>query len=70
MEQSKLDRINELARLKKQRPLTEAETAEQQKLREEYIAEWREGARQVLDNTWVQYPDGRKEKLKKKENKE
>ena len=70
MEQAKLDRINELARLKKQRPLTEAETAEQQKLREEYIAEWREGARRVLDNTWVQYPDGRKEKLKKKENNE
>lgn len=67
MEQTKLDRINELARLKKQRPLTEAETAEQQMLRSEYIAEWREGARQVLDNTWIQYPDGRKVKLQKKE---
>lgn len=53
MEQSKLDRINELARLKKQRPLTDAETAEQQKLRSEYIAEWREGAKQVLENTWI-----------------
>lgn len=67
MEKTKLERINELARLKKQRPLTEVEAAEQQTLRSEYIAEWREGARQVLDNTWIQYPDGRKVKLQKKE---
>ncbi len=67
MEQTKLERINELARLKKQRPLTDAESAEQQALRSEYIAEWREGARQVLENTYIQYPDGRKEKLRKRE---
>ena len=39
-------------------------------LRKEYIAEWRQGAIQVLENTWVQTPDGKKRKLtelKKKE---
>ena len=41
MEKSKVDRINELARLAKERELTEAEKAEQQELRAEYIAEFR-----------------------------
>ncbi len=39
MEKSKIDRINELARLSKERELTEAERAEQAELRAEYIAE-------------------------------
>ena len=37
MEKEKIDRINELGRLMKQRELTEAERAEQKALREEYI---------------------------------
>lgn len=41
MEKEKLDRINELGRLMKERELTEAELAEQKALREEYIAEFR-----------------------------
>ena len=41
MEKIKVDRINELARLSKTRPLTEEEKAEQKKLREEYLAEVR-----------------------------
>ena len=63
MENSKLNRINELAALAKLRPLTAEELAERDLLRKEYIAEWREGARQVLENTWVQTPDGKKHKL-------
>ena len=63
MENSKLKRINELAALTKIRALTEEELAERDLLRKEYIAEWREGARQVLENTWVQTPDGKKHKL-------
>ena len=51
MEQTKLDRINELARIAKLRALTEEESAERDTLRKEYIAEWRQGAMQVLDNT-------------------
>ena len=41
MEKAKIDRINELGRLMKQRELTEDEKAEQKRLREEYIAEVR-----------------------------
>lgn len=37
MEQSKIDRINELARIAKERELTEAEQAERATLRAEYM---------------------------------
>lgn len=63
MENAKLNRINELAALAKLRPLTAEELQERDLLRKEYIAEWREGARQVLEHTWVQTPDGKKHKL-------
>jgi len=67
MEQSKIDRINELARLAKERALTEEELAERDALRKEYIAAWRESTIAVLENTYIQTPDGKKHKLKKKE---
>ena len=41
MDKIKVDRINELARLSKTRPLTEEEKTEQKNLREEYLAEVR-----------------------------
>ena len=41
MERIKIDRINELGRLSKQRELTEEEKKEQKALREEYLAEVR-----------------------------
>ena len=66
MENSKLNRINELAALAKLRALTEEELAERDVLRKEYIAEWRLGAIQVLENTCVVGPDGKKRKLQKK----
>ena len=66
MEQEKLTRINELARLAKERDLTEEELAERDALRKEYIAEWRRGAEQVLENTYIVGPDGTKRKLEKK----
>lgn len=67
MDQSKLDRINELARLSKVRELTDEEKAEQKTLREEYIIAYRASLRGILDNTVIQRPDGSKEKLTKKE---
>ncbi len=67
MEQTKLDRINELARLAKTRELTQEELAERDVLRREYLAEWRRGAEQVLENTYLVTPDGRKRKLEKKQ---
>jgi uncharacterized protein YnzC (UPF0291/DUF896 family) len=66
MENSKLNRITELAALAKERELTEEEKAERDALRKEYIAEWRRGAEQVLENTYVIGPDGVKRKLEKK----
>ena len=66
MEQTKLDRINELSRLARERELTEAERAERELLRKEYLAEWRESTIAVLENTYIQTPDGKKHKLKKR----
>ena len=66
MENSKLNRINELAALAKQRELTPEELTERDALRREYIEEWRAGAMQVLDNTYVVGPDGVKRKLQRK----
>ena len=69
MENSKLQRINELARLKKERELTAEETAERDELRKEYLDEWRKGAVEVLENTYIQTPDGKKHKLQRKDGK-
>ena len=67
MEKTKLDRINELARLAKERELTPEELSERDTLRREYVAEWRRGAEQILENTYIQTPDGKKHKLQKRE---
>lgn len=64
MQQKLLDRINELARKQKAEGLTPEEKKEQAALREEYILEYRAMLRGILDNTYIQRPDGTKEKLK------
>lgn len=66
MIEEKLARINELAKLQKERKLTEEEQAEQARLRREYIEEWRAGAIQVLENTYVVDKNGIKHKLRNK----
>ena len=66
MEQAKIDRINELAHLAKERELTEAELAERQVLRKEYIESWRTGVIATLENTYVVDEKGNKTKLQKK----
>ena len=45
MEKTKIDRINELGRLSRERELTEAERSEQRALREEYMKEVRAALR-------------------------
>ena len=66
MEQTKLDRINALARLAKERELTPEETAERDALRKEYLEEWRRSTINLLENTYIQTPDGKKHKLQKR----
>ena len=66
METQKLKRINELAAIARERSLTAEEILERDKLRKEYIAEWRRGAEQVLENTYIVGPDGTKRKLERK----
>lgn len=67
MLEEKLLRINELAKKAKTADgLTDEEKVEQQQLRQEYIAEWRQGVTQVLDNTYVMDEHGNKRKLEKK----
>ena len=53
-----IKRINELAKKSREEGLTEAEKAEQQQLRAEYIAEFRKSFRQQLENTDIKYEDG------------
>lgn len=64
----KIQRINELARKSKTpEGLTDEEKEEQVRLRKEYIAEWRQGVVQVLDNTYIMDENGNKRKLEKKD---
>lgn len=66
MEQAKIDRINELTQISRQRELTGKEAAERQKLRAEYIADWRRGAENSLNSVVILNPDGSKHKLRRK----
>ncbi len=68
MEKAKLDRINELAKKKKEGTLTEEEAIERKALHDEYIAEFRLSFGGILDNTVIQYPDGTRKSLKKDQN--
>ena len=54
----KLSRLNELAKKKKQGMLTEAETKEQQALREEYLLTFRESMKNTIENMKVIDPNG------------
>ncbi len=70
MEQSKIDRINELARKHKTVGLTPEEEAERAVLRREYIDSVVGNLKGQLDNVYFVEKDGSKTKLKKKEGQE
>ena len=53
MEQSRIDRINELARASREKELTPEEKEEQAKLRKEYVAAFRASLTAQLDNTYI-----------------
>ena len=67
MTNEKIARINELAQKSKTTGLTETEKAEQQALRQEYIADIKSSLRAQLNNTSIREPDGTIHKLAKKD---
>ncbi|PTE67103.1 DUF896 family protein [Staphylococcus devriesei] len=63
-----IDRINELARKKKEKGLTETEAKEQSKLRKQYLEAFRKGFKKQIESTKVIDPEGNDvtpEKLKR-----
>ena len=56
-------RINELSRKSKAEGLTEDEKAEQAALRAQYIAEFRQGMMNTLDQVYIVDEKGNKKKL-------
>ena len=66
MTNEKIARINELAKKSKTTGLTDAEKAEQQALRQEYVADVKASLRAQLNNTSINEPDGTVHKLGKK----
>ncbi len=67
MEQSKLERINELARKSKEGSLTEQEKKEQKILREEYIAMFKKSLTSTLENIVLVDENGNETPLRKKQ---
>ena len=70
MEQTKIDRINALARKAKSEGLTPEEITERDQLRAEYIHEFRFSMRSQLESTVIQYPDGTKVPVKSRKTKQ
>ena len=68
MEQSKIDRINQLARkAKTPEGLTAEETSERDALRREYVDTFKASLTAQLDNTVIQYPDGTRKRMRKRD---
>ena len=66
MDQNKINRINELARLSKTRELTADENAEQTELRNEYRRSVVGNLAGQLSNTVIVRPDGSRTKVERK----
>jgi len=67
MKPEKIERINELKRISRDRQLTVEETKEQAALRQEYIVGFRANMQQLLDNISVKDPSGTVRPLRKNE---
>ena len=63
---NKKSNIFNLTGIKQTDGLTDEEAAEHASLRREYIDSFRENMRAVLENTYIQRPDGTKQKITKK----
>ena len=60
MKQELIDRINFLAKKSREEGLNEVEKAEQAKLRQEYIAAFRQGFMNTMENVYVVDKEGKK----------
>ena len=67
MEHEQIERINELARKQKIMELTEAELAEQARLRAQYLKEFRANMEATLQAVRVEQADGSYKPLVKKD---
>ena len=66
MEQHELDRINALSQKSRTEGLTEEEKAEQKRLREKFLAGFRQNMIAQLENTYIVDEKGNKRKLKRR----
>ena len=65
MNKEKIERINILARkAKTPQGLTPEEEAERDALRQDYIEAYKRSLTAQLNNTYIQYPDGTRRRLK------
>jgi len=55
---AELDRLNELANIKKTSSLTDSEAIEQASLRKKYLDVFRNGMKETLENTKIIDPEG------------
>lgn len=69
MDEKEIARINELAAIKKQRPLTQEEAEERALLHKRYVEEVRSNLSAHMENIVIQRPDGTREKVRKKDEK-
>ena len=67
MEQSRIDRINALARKARAEGLTDEETRGRDVLRREYVESVRRNLTAQLENTWVVDEHGNRRKLTRRE---
>ena len=67
MEQSRIDRINALARKARAEGLTDEETRERDVLRREYVESVRRNLTAQLENTWVVDEPGNRRRLTRRE---
>ena len=66
MTEELIKRINELAKKSKAEGLTDAEKTEQAELRAQYIAAFRQGVKNTLNNVYIVDEQGNEKKLEKK----
>ncbi len=66
MKSELIERINFLARKSREEGLSDAEKAEQAKLRQQYVAGFRQGFMNTMENVYIVDEQGNEKKIEKK----